>query len=110
MATRAWLLPCARVADLACLRLCPHEVLDDLERLLGHVTLSGGADGAEASEAAEGALQLSPAILEALHAHLRRPPAAGRQLMLIGVTSARRILARTPLLGGFDAVTLAAQA
>ena len=64
------------------------EVLDDLERLLGHVLLSGDANGNAASEA-EGALQLSPAILEALLSHLRRPPAAGRQLMIIGVTAAR---------------------
>ena len=89
------------------------EVLDDLERLLGHVLLSADANGNAASEA-EGALQLSPAILEALLSHLRRPPAAGRQLMIIGVTAARRIIGRTPLLGTFDAVvqlpSLAAEA
>ena len=89
------------------------EVLDDLERLLGHVLLSGDSNGNAASEA-EGALQLSPAILEALLSHLRRPPAAGRQLIIIGVTAARRIIGRTPLLGTFDAVvqlpSLAAEA
>ena len=83
-------------------------MLDDVERLLGHVTLTGrGGRGGEAEAAAaeaEGALQLSPPILEALLAHLRRPPAAGRQLMVIGVTAVKGMLARTALLGAFDAV------
>ena len=81
----------AAQAETACV------VLDDLERLLGHVLLmpadarghtAADAEGA-VEGAVEGALQLSPAVLEALLSHLRRPPAPGRQLMIIGVTAAR---------------------
>ena len=118
-------------AETACV------VLDDIERLLGHVSLvprsamqrrhhggrrgggGGGGDdgnggggegdggpagGGPAGGEAEGALQLSPSMLEALLAHLRRPPAAGRQLLVIGVTAVRGMLARTALSDAFDTV------
>ena len=78
-------------------------VLDDIERLLGHVLLSHHPAAGGMQETVEAAGAMSPAMLEALLALLRRPPPRGRSLVIIGTTAHYPLIARTSLLHAFDA-------
>ena len=71
-------------------------VIDDIERLLGHVTV-GSVDGGTPP-----ALAASPLLLEAMLAVLRNKPPAGCSLLVLGTTSAKPLLGRTALLSAFD--------
>jgi vesicle-fusing ATPase len=78
-------------------------VLDDIERLLGHVLLSHHPAAGGIQETIEATGAMSPAMLEALLALLRRPPPRGRSLVIIGTTAHYPLIARTALLHTFDA-------
>ena len=72
-------------------------ILDDVERLLGHVTMSSADDGS-------GSLQASSLMIEALLSLLRRAPPAGNSLLVLGTTATKQLLGRTALLGAFDSL------
>ena len=74
-------------------------VLDDLERLLGHVTTLPSPDG----KSAQASLATSAALMEGLLTLLRRKPPRRTSILLIGTTAHLDLISRTALLSAFDA-------
>ena len=75
-------------------------LLDDVERLLGHVSTGEEKDGVPTS----GTFSASTFLIEAVLALLRTPPPAGCSLMIMATTAVKPLLGRTALLAGFDSL------
>ena len=80
-------------------------LLDDIERLVGHVSSNGPSkDELTGAIVEQGSLQASTALIEGVLALLRTRPPIGCSLMIIATTAVKPLLGRTALLGGFDSL------